>query len=119
MTAAAKDVDAYIGAFAAPVQKALQSVRQAIRGAAPEAQESISYRIPAYSLGGRVLVYFAGFKSHIGLYPVISSDGLTADEFAAHASGKATLKFALDRPLPTALIRRVVKAKAAALRAAG
>jgi uncharacterized protein YdhG (YjbR/CyaY superfamily) len=114
MNEAASDVDAYIAGFAEPVQALLQSVRQAVRRAAPAAQEGISYRIPAYRLNGRVLIYFAGFKQHIGLYPIVAGDGLSANEFAEHASGKASLRFALDRPLPLALIERVVKAKAAA-----
>jgi uncharacterized protein YdhG (YjbR/CyaY superfamily) len=92
-------------------------VRQAIRKAVPKAEEGISYRIPTYRLDGRYLIYFAGFKAHIGVYPVHADDPALGAAIAPYVSGKATLKFPLDEPLPLALIARVVKVKAKAAKA--
>lgn len=108
---AAETIDSYIAAFPKAVQLQLQKVRRAIAKAAPEAEEAISYRIPAFKVNGHYLIYFAGFKTHIGLYPV-HADGVGFSAAAArYASGKATLKFPLDQPLPLDLIAQVVKAK--------
>ena len=73
--------------------------------------EAISYRIPTFKLNGHDLIYFAGFKTHIGLYPVHADGPEFSPQVARYASGKATLKFPLDEPLPIELITQVVKAK--------
>lgn len=107
-----ESIDAYIGTFPKDVQPLLQKVRRTIANAVPGAEEAISYRIPTFRLNGRYLIYFAGFKSHIGVYPV-HADGPGFDPaWARYASGKATLKFPLDQPIPFALIAKVAKAKA-------
>jgi uncharacterized protein YdhG (YjbR/CyaY superfamily) len=104
-------IDDYIAAFPSDVAARLEQLRRTIRAAAPDAVEAISYRIPTFRHDGRYLIYFAGFKKHIGLYPVhpMHPDGSElAAQLAPYASGKATLKFPLDRPLPLDLVSRVV-----------
>jgi len=103
-----KDVDAYIAAQPKPVQRMLTQVRRTIRKAAPEAKETISYRIPAYMLNGP-LVYFAAFPDHISLYPAPRGAAEFKQVLAAYRGGKGTVQFPLDRPLPLGLITRVVK----------
>jgi uncharacterized protein YdhG (YjbR/CyaY superfamily) len=109
--AVAQTIDDYIAAFPKDAQQQLQRVRRAIAKAAPDADEAISYRIPTFKLNGHYLIYFAGFKTHIGLYPVQTDSAEFSPELARYASGKATLKFPLDQPLPLELIAKVVKAK--------
>lgn len=108
----AENMDEYIAGFPAVVQRILQQIRTAIRTAAPEAEETISYRIPAFKLRGRYLVYFAGFKKHVGLYPAPTGDAKFKKQLSPYMSGKATVKFLLDEPLPLALIRKIVKSRA-------
>ena len=109
--ATAKTIDNYIAAFPKEVQSQLQKVRRAIAKAAPDAVEAISYRIPTFRFDGHYLIYFAGFKTHIGLYPVRADGVEFSAEMARYASGKATLKFPLSEPLPLELIAKVVQAK--------
>jgi uncharacterized protein YdhG (YjbR/CyaY superfamily) len=104
-------VDGYIAGFPADVQKVLQKIRRTIRSAAPGAQEAISYRIPTFKLNGTYLIYFAGFKTHVGLYPVPVDTAEFQADLAVYGSGKATLKFPLNQPIPFDLITRVVKHK--------
>ncbi len=106
-TPAVETVEAYIAAFPAETQAALQALRAAILAAAPQAKEKISYHMPAYELDGR-LVYFAGFKRHIGLYAAGSAIPAFA-ELAQYAGPKGSLRFPLNRPLPLDLIRQVVR----------
>ncbi len=107
----AQTVDEYIAGFPENVQALLEQVRQTIRAAAPDAVEAISYRIPTFKQDGRYLIYFAGYKTHIGLYPVAVDDTKLGVQLAPYATGKATLKFPLDQPIPFGLITKVVKAK--------
>ena len=79
-----------------------------IRKAAPDAQEAISYRIPAFTLNG-ALVYFAAFKKHIGFYPPVKGDARLEKAIAAYAGPKGNLQFPLDRPIPYDLIEKIVK----------
>jgi uncharacterized protein YdhG (YjbR/CyaY superfamily) len=104
----AKNIDEYIAAFPDDVQKKLQQVRAAVRKAAPEAEEAISYAIPTFKLNGN-LVHFAAFKNHIGFYP--SPRGIEAfkKELSAYEGGKGTIQFPLDKPLPLSLISKIVK----------
>jgi uncharacterized protein YdhG (YjbR/CyaY superfamily) len=108
----APDVDAYIGSFPPGIRARLQKVRATIRKAVPQAEEGISYRIAGYKLEG-VLIYFAGFKRHIGIYPVPRGSVEFRDELAAYAGGKGTVQFPHDKPLPLDLIKRIVKFRAA------
>ncbi len=107
----AATIDDYIATFPRPVRTRLDALRRAIRAAAPEAIEAISYRIPTFKQDGRALIYFAGYETHIGLYPVDASEAQLAADLAPYASGKATLRFPLDKPLPLDLVARVVRAK--------
>ncbi len=99
-------VDEYILGFSPEVQAILQRVRQVVREAAPDAQEVISYRMPALKQNG-VLVYFAAFKNHIGLYPPITGDSRIQKAIAPYAGEKGNLRFPLDKPMPYDLISRI------------
>jgi uncharacterized protein YdhG (YjbR/CyaY superfamily) len=103
-----KDIDEYIAAFSPEVQVILERIRLTIRNAAPEAQETISYKIPAFRLNG-VLVYFAAFKKHVGLYPPVRGDARLVEAASTYAGEKGNLQFPLDQPIPYGLIERIVK----------
>jgi len=104
----ARDIDSYIASFPVDVQALLKRVRRTIRAAAPKATEVISYNIPAFKQHG-MLVYFAGFKSHIGLYPPVRGNAALAKAASKYAGPKGNLKFPYDQPLPLALIGRIVR----------
>jgi uncharacterized protein YdhG (YjbR/CyaY superfamily) len=106
---AARTIDAYIAGFPADVQTVLERIRATIHKAAPGAEEKISYQIPAFTLDGKYLIYFAAFQKHIGLYPAPRSSEEFKAELARYAGGKGTVQFPLDRPIPLGLIRRIVK----------
>jgi uncharacterized protein YdhG (YjbR/CyaY superfamily) len=107
-----KTVDEYIGAFPPKVQRILQSIRRTIRKAAPAAKESISYGIAGYKVSGRALIYFAGYASHAGVYPIDASvKKALGKELKPYMHGKATARFPLDERIPLALIRRIVKTR--------
>jgi uncharacterized protein YdhG (YjbR/CyaY superfamily) len=110
MAKAAKptNIDNYISKFPADVQTILQEVRETIRRAAPDAEEVISYQMPAFKLHG-IVVYFAAWKEHIGLYPPISGDKTVEKAIARYAGPKGNLQFPLDEPMPLKLIERIVK----------
>lgn len=101
------NIDEYIAGFPAGVQAILQQVRATIRAAAPQAEEIISYRMPAFRQGG-VLVYFGGFTHHVGLYPPVGDPEL-AREASAYAGEKGNLRFRYDQPMPHDLITRIVQ----------
>ena len=101
-------VDAYIAAFPAAVRTRLNQVRRTIRSAAPKASEVISYRIPAYRMN-RILVFFAGFNQHIGLFPPVRGDARLEKAVAKYAGPKGNLRFPHDERLPLALIARIVR----------
>jgi uncharacterized protein YdhG (YjbR/CyaY superfamily) len=105
---APKDIDAYITAFPPDVQTILNQIRLTIRNAAPDAQETISYKMPAFTLNGN-LVYFAAFKKHIGLYPPVRGDEKLEKAIAPYAGEKGNLQFPLSQPIPYHLIKRIVK----------
>ncbi len=112
MTGKIRDIDAYIAAQPEDVQALLEQVRAAVRRAAPEATEVISYRIPAFRQRS-VLVYFAAFKRHIGFYPPVQGDPALQAEAAPYAGEKGNLRFPLDQPLPLALIERITRLRLA------
>jgi uncharacterized protein YdhG (YjbR/CyaY superfamily) len=103
-----KDIDGYISQFSADVQEILERVRTTVRQAAPKAKEIISYQMPALKLHG-ILVYFAAWKNHIGLYPPVSGDQAIEKAIAPYAGPKGNLQFPLDQPIPYDLITRIVK----------
>jgi uncharacterized protein YdhG (YjbR/CyaY superfamily) len=103
-----KDIDSYISKFPADVQVILEKVRETIRHAAPEAKETISYMMPAFKQHG-ILVYFAGWEKHIGMYPPISGNKTLERAIARYAGPKGNLQFPLDEPIPYNLIEKLVK----------
>jgi uncharacterized protein YdhG (YjbR/CyaY superfamily) len=105
---APKNIDEYIAGFPPEVQEILQKIRLTIRKAAPKAEEAISYMIPAFKLNGN-LVFFAAYKKHIGLYPAPRGNEAFKEELSAYGGGKGTVQFPLDKPIPYALIRKIVK----------
>jgi uncharacterized protein YdhG (YjbR/CyaY superfamily) len=105
-------VDAYINRFPEDVRRILKRMRQTIRTAAPAAVESISYQMPAYKLHGKPLVYFAGWKSHIGFYPIPSGVETFEEELSRYNRAKGSVQFPLDRPIPYALVRKIVRFRA-------
>lgn len=112
-----KTVDAYIASAPAPVQPILQRIRDTVRKTAPMAEERISYRMPAYFLGG-VLVYFAAFKSHIGLFPPVRDKSLKS-LVAPYAGPKGNLQFPLSEPIPYGLIKKIIRTRMKARKDAG
>ena len=100
-TAVPASIDEYIAASPADVRPILKEIRRRIRAAAPAAEEVISYRMPAFRQGG-ILVYFAAFKNHIGLFPPVSGDPRLEKALAPYAGPKGNLKFPLDRTIPYA-----------------
>jgi uncharacterized protein YdhG (YjbR/CyaY superfamily) len=106
---AAQTVGEYIAAASPNARPILKKIRATVRKAVPRAEERISYRIPAYFLDGAV-VYFAAFKSHIGLYPPVR-DAKLRRATSRYAGPKGNLRFPLDKPIPYGLIARIVKSR--------
>lgn len=104
----AKNIDEYIADFPEDVQQRLQTIRETIHKAAPEATEDIKYGIPTFILNGN-LVHFGGYKNHIGFYPAPMGIEAFQEEAAQYQAGKGTLQFPLDKPMPLDLIERIVK----------
>ena len=104
----ANNADEYIAGFPETTQVLLEKIRAIIRKAAPGAEELISYAMPAYRLNG-MLVWFAGYAGHIGFYPGASGIANFQNELSNYKSSKGAVQFPLDKPLPTALITRIVK----------
>lgn len=111
-------VDAYISSFPPDVQEILQRIREVVRAAAPDAEETISYQMPAFKLHG-VLLYYAAFKKHIGLYPPIRGDERLEKAVAPYAGEKGNLRFPLDEPIPYRLIERIAKLRVKQSRSSG
>ena len=106
-TANARTIDEYIGGFPPAVQKILQEVRATIRKAAPDAEETLKYRIPTFVLNEN-LVHFAGFEKHIGFYPTPSGIEAFKRELSGYKSAKGSVQFPLNEPVPLNLIRKIV-----------
>ena len=107
-----KTVDKYIYAFPKNVQKILEEVRQTIKEIIPQAEELISYQIPTFKLNGSYIIYFAGWKNHISLYPVTDEiKEKFKKEISSYKTSKGTIQFPLDKPMPLSLIKKIVKHK--------
>lgn len=104
-----KTVDEYVLGFAPEVSTELVKLRELIKSEAPDAEEGMSYGIPAYKLCGHPLVYFAGYKGHIGLYATPSGHAAFAEELAGYKQGKGSVQFPVGKPLPYELIARIVR----------
>lgn len=103
-----KDIDQYISGFPEEIQKPLEELRATIKKGAPEAEEVISYGMPAFKLNG-MLVYFAGYKNHIGFYPTASGIEPFKKELSIYKWAKGSIQFPLGNPLPSGLITKIVK----------
>jgi len=101
-------IDTYIATFPATTQKLLLQIRETILSAAPNAEESISYGMPAYKLNGKPLVYFAGYKNHIGFYATPTGHKEFEAELSNYKQGKGSVQFPVTEPLPIGLIKRIV-----------
>lgn len=108
-----KSVDDYIASFPQDVQEIMQQLRGAIRTAAPEAEEKISYQMPTFTLNGKYLVYFAGWKTHIAFYGAPRGDAEFTEDLSTYETGQGTLKFPLNEPIPFDLITKIVRFRAA------
>lgn len=104
-------VDEYINSFPESTRVLLKEIRAAIREKAPEAVESIAYKMPAYKLNGKPLVYFAGYKNHIGFYATPAGHSAFAEELSKYKQGKGSVQFPLNDPMPLDLIGRIVAFK--------
>jgi uncharacterized protein YdhG (YjbR/CyaY superfamily) len=112
--AKAKTIDEYLAAVKADQRAALQKLRRAIHGAAPKAQECISYGIPAFRLNGRSLVFFGAWANHCALYPGSSATlKKFRNELTDFPISKGTIRFSAGKPLPVSLVKKLVKARIA------
>lgn len=102
------NINEYIASFPENVQKLLEQIRSIIQKAAPEATEAISYAMPTFKLNG-ILVHFAAFQNHIGFYALPSGNEAFQKELSAYKTGKGSIQFPLNEPLPEALITKIVK----------
>ena len=109
----ANSIEEYIAEFPPETQKVLEEMRALIRTSAPGATERISYAIPTFDLNGRHLVHFAGYKTHIGFYPVPSGLEAFKEDLTPYKQGKGSVQFPLGQSLPTDLIRRIVEFRVA------
>jgi uncharacterized protein YdhG (YjbR/CyaY superfamily) len=103
-----KDIDSYIAEQVPDVRERLEQIRQVVKTSAPKAEEVISYGMPAFKFHG-MLVYFAAFKNHIGFYALPSGNEAFQKELSAYKQGKGSIQFPLDKPVPLALIKKIVK----------
>ncbi|CAH8281350.1 uncharacterized protein YdhG (YjbR/CyaY superfamily) [Mariniflexile fucanivorans] len=102
-------VDAYINTFSEEIQEKLNCIRNIILNNAPDAVESMSYGMPAYKTYKKPLVYFAGYKNHIGFYATPTGHEAFAEELSVFKQGKGSVQFPINAPLPIDLIARIVK----------
>jgi len=106
-------IDEYIATFPKDTQKILETLRATITAAAPDTEEKISYNIPTFTLNGKNLIYFAGWKTHISIYPIPTGSEAFNKQVSKYVEGKGTLKFPIEKPLPLKLITRIVKYRVA------
>lgn len=102
-------VEQYLSGFPEKTQVRLKLLQLLIKQISPEAEESISYGMPAYKLAGKPLVYFAGYEKHIGLYALPSGHQKFKSELSSYKQGKGSVQFPINQPLPLALIKKIVK----------
>ena len=108
-----KTIDSYIAAQPEAVRPVLERLRVILRKALPDAEESISYQIPTFKIGGRAVIFFAGWKAHVSLYPAtgrVASE--LAEEIAPCKVSRGTLQFPFGKPIPARLVTRIAKLRA-------
>ncbi len=101
-------IDEYISTFPVDTQAILEKMRQAIHKAAPEAVETMSYNMPTFDLNGKHLVFFAGWKHHISLYPIPAGDEAFQQQISHYKKVKSTIQVPLDKPIPYDLVEKIV-----------
>jgi uncharacterized protein YdhG (YjbR/CyaY superfamily) len=104
-----KTVEEYLADFPKEVKAKIQELRTLIKDLAPEAEEGISYNMPGYKLSGKPLVYFAGYEHHIGFYPLPSAIREFKEEISKYKTSKGAIQFPLDKKIPIALVRKILK----------
>lgn len=102
-------INSYIETFPENVQEILQELREIIKKTAPNSEESISYGMPAFKLNGKPLVYFGGFKNHVGFYALPSGNEVFQKELSNYKTGKGSIQFPLEKEMPWKLIEKIVK----------
>jgi uncharacterized protein YdhG (YjbR/CyaY superfamily) len=117
MKKAPKTVDGYLRTLSADKRAALQKLRKAIHAAAPKAEECISYQIPAFRLDGRMLVWFGAASQHCSFFPGAHPIAALKQDLKAYKTSKGTIRFPPGKPLPAALVRKLIKARLAERRA--
>ena len=110
-TTAAREVDRYLATLSTESRAALETLRQTIRSVVPEATEMISYGVPTFKLNNRMLVSYAGFKNHCSFFPGAGPINVHHHDLKEYGTSKGTVRFTTDRPLPPALIRKMVKTR--------
>lgn len=108
-TAKPNNINEYIAQFPKETQKVLEQIRTTIKKAIPNAEETISYAIPTFKLNKNYIIYFAGYKNHVSLYPAPRGAEEFKEVLAAYKGGKGTVQFPLDKPIPLTLITKIVQ----------
>ena len=109
MADTSQNIDSYVAAFPADVQKVLEKIRKAISICDRRFTEAISYGIPTFRIDGKNVIHFAGFKNHVGVYPAPRGAEEFADELSRYKGGKGTVQFPLDKDIPYDLIERIAR----------
>lgn len=112
-----RTVEEYIAQFPAETQKLLKQLRKTMRAELPKADEVVSYGIATYKMNGKAVTYFAGFKEHVSVYPIPQGSAAFQKQVEKHQTGRGTLQFPLDEPLPLAFIRKATRYRLKATRA--
>lgn len=102
-------VDEYINSFSGETKATLENLRAFIKELLPNSKETISYQMPTFNVNGKYVIYFAGWKKHISLYPVPSGDSAFNAEIADYITGRGTIQFPLDKPIPYNLVKKIVE----------
>jgi uncharacterized protein YdhG (YjbR/CyaY superfamily) len=115
MATAFQSVDEYIDSYSGDTKTRLAEIRHLLRKLLPKAEERISYNMPAFYVNDKLVVYFAGFKNHIGMYPGRTLSSVYNALAAPYAHGKSSTRFAVDQPVPEAIIQAFITTRLAEL----